>query len=94
MDVLDRPELAAFYLAIAASAARHPGVFPTGLAEAVHAALTLSRALPAPTNPHVLDAADFAGRACPLCCTSYGAPVAASPVTCRLSSPVCTPTVS
>ncbi|MFJ9721009.1 hypothetical protein ACIRPQ_34615 [Streptomyces sp. NPDC101213] len=61
LAVLARPELAAFYLA-AVNAARHPGAFPTGVAKAALAALTLSRALPAPVS-QVPDAAEFAGRA-------------------------------
>ncbi len=63
LAALARPELGAFYLAAAATAARHRDAFPTGPAEAVLAALTLSRALPAPASPHVPDAAEFAGRA-------------------------------
>lgn len=60
LAALARPELGAFYLA---AAARHRGAFPACPAEAVLAALTLSRALPAPANPHLPDAAEFAGRA-------------------------------
>ncbi|MGW2101554.1 hypothetical protein ACWCPX_28420 [Streptomyces olivaceoviridis] len=56
------PELCAFHLA-AAAAARRPEVFPAGPAEAVLAALALSRALPAPSDPHVPDAGEYAGRA-------------------------------
>lgn len=63
LAALALPELCAFYLAATATAARHPDAFPTGPAEAVLAALTLSRALPAPASPHVPDAAEFAGRA-------------------------------
>ncbi|MFH9862862.1 hypothetical protein [Streptomyces sp. NPDC017202] len=63
LAALARPKLAAFYLAATANAARRPGAFPAGVAEAVLAALTLSRALPAPASPYVLDAAEFAGRA-------------------------------
>jgi hypothetical protein len=63
LAVLARPELGAFYLAASATAARAPDAFPTGPAEAVLAALTLSRALPAPASPYVPDAAEFAGRA-------------------------------
>ncbi|MCX4783882.1 hypothetical protein [Streptomyces sp. NBC_01264] len=63
LAALARPELGAFYLAATARAARHPDAFPTGPAEAVLAALKLSRALPAPASPHVPDAAEFAGRA-------------------------------
>ncbi|MGW7196212.1 hypothetical protein [Streptomyces chryseus] len=51
LDVLARPELGAFYLAAAASAARHPGAFPTGLDEAVLAALALSAPCPLPPVP-------------------------------------------
>lgn len=57
------PQLGAFYLAAAAVAARCPKTFPAGHAEAVLAALTLSRALPAPADPHVPEAAECAGRA-------------------------------
>ncbi|MFC8949506.1 hypothetical protein [Streptomyces rochei] len=63
LATLARPELGAFYLAASATVARCPDVFPAGPAEAVLAALTLSRALPAPASPHVPDAAVFAGRA-------------------------------
>ncbi|MFC8259710.1 hypothetical protein ACFUNF_19245 [Streptomyces sp. NPDC057291] len=63
LAALARPELGAFYLAAAATAARHPDAFPTGPAEAVLAAFTLSRALPAPASQHLPDAAEFAGRA-------------------------------
>ncbi|MFB8401143.1 hypothetical protein [Streptomyces sp. NPDC055912] len=63
LAALARPELGAFYLAATATAVRHPDAFPTGPAGAVLAALTLSRALPAPASSHVPDAADFAGRA-------------------------------
>ncbi|WP_311315075.1 hypothetical protein [Streptomyces naphthomycinicus] len=62
LAALGRPELGAFYLA-AAAVVRRPDAFPAGPAEAVHAALTLSRALPAPAGPHVPDAAEYAGRA-------------------------------
>ncbi|MGW4595417.1 hypothetical protein ACWEOA_08810 [Streptomyces sp. NPDC004457] len=44
------PEFGAFHLADAA-AARRPEDFPAGPAEAVLAALALSRALPAPADP-------------------------------------------
>ncbi|MEV5383010.1 hypothetical protein [Streptomyces sp. NPDC052721] len=57
------PELGAFYLAAVAAAARRPEDFPAGPAEAVLAALALSRALPAPADPHVPDAGEYAGRA-------------------------------
>ncbi|MET8771671.1 hypothetical protein [Streptomyces sp. NPDC004658] len=57
------PELGAFYLAAAAAAARRPEAFPAGPAQAVLAALALSRALPAPASPHVPDAGEYAGRA-------------------------------
>ncbi|WP_240679442.1 hypothetical protein [Streptomyces sp. B29(2018)] len=63
LTALVLPELGAFYLAAAAAAARRPGAFPAGPAEAVLAALTLSRTLPAPANPHVPDAGEYAGRA-------------------------------
>lgn len=63
LTALVLPELGAFYLAAAASAARRPGAFPAGPAEAVLAALTLSRTLPAPADPHILDAGEYAGRA-------------------------------
>ncbi|MGW4954788.1 hypothetical protein [Streptomyces parvulus] len=56
-------ELGAFYLA-AAAAARRPGAFLADPAEAVLAALTLSRTLPALDDPHVPDAGEYAGRAC------------------------------
>ncbi|MER6679858.1 hypothetical protein [Streptomyces olivaceoviridis] len=93
LDVLARPELAAFYLA-AASAAPHSDAFPAGPAEAVHPALTLSRALPAPANPmSPTRPSSPAGRG-PLCCTLYDAPLAASAVTCRPSSTTCTPSPS
>ncbi|WP_225827099.1 hypothetical protein [Streptomyces naphthomycinicus] len=62
LAALARPELGAFYLA-AAAVVRRPDAFPAGPAEAVHAALILSRALPAPAGPHVPDAAEYAGRA-------------------------------
>ncbi|MEU0051319.1 hypothetical protein [Streptomyces sp. NPDC006309] len=60
-----RPELGAFYVLPRRRGDRRapPGVFPAGLAEAVLAALALSRALPAPDSPHVPDAAEFVGRA-------------------------------
>lgn len=57
------PELGAFYLAAAATVARRPEAFPAGPADAVLAALALSRALPAPADPHVPDAGEYAGRA-------------------------------
>ncbi|MFF8994501.1 hypothetical protein ACF09H_32175 [Streptomyces sp. NPDC014983] len=57
------PELGAFYLAAAAAAVRRPEAFPAGPAEPVLAALALSRALPAPADPHVPDAGEYAGRA-------------------------------
>ncbi len=41
---------------------RHPGAFPARPRPSTPA-LTLSHALPAPVNPHVRDAAEFAGRA-------------------------------
>ncbi|MFJ2218177.1 hypothetical protein ACIQVO_38250 [Streptomyces sp. NPDC101062] len=63
LAALARPELGAFYLAAAAAAVRRPGAFPAGPAGPVLAALDLSRALPAPADPHVPDAADCAGRA-------------------------------
>ncbi|GHG13532.1 hypothetical protein GCM10017667_54320 [Streptomyces filamentosus] len=59
----DGAELGAFYLAAAAAAARRPGAFPAGPAQAVLAALTLSRTLPAPADPHIPDAGEYAGRA-------------------------------
>ncbi|WP_329167780.1 hypothetical protein OG939_36110 [Streptomyces sp. NBC_01685] len=40
-----------------------PAPSPTGLAEPVHAALTLTGALPPPADPHVPDAAEYASRA-------------------------------
>ncbi|WP_247701350.1 hypothetical protein [Streptomyces sp. RM72] len=63
LTALVLPELGAFYLAAAAAAARRPGAFPAGPAEAVLAALTLSRTLPAPADPHIPDAGEYAGRA-------------------------------
>lgn len=63
LAALARPELGAFYLAASATVARRPDAFPAGPAQAVLAALALSRALPAPASPHVPDAAEFAGRA-------------------------------
>ncbi|MEV7157266.1 hypothetical protein AB0N77_22005 [Streptomyces misionensis] len=60
LAALDRPELGAFYLA---AAAHHPEAFSAGTAEPVLAALELSRALPAPADPHVPDAGEYAGRA-------------------------------
>ncbi|MFE0775388.1 hypothetical protein [Streptomyces sp. NPDC058861] len=63
LAALARPELAASYLAATAAAVRHPGAFPTGVAQTVRAALTLSRTLPAPADLHVPDAAELAGRA-------------------------------
>ncbi|MEU4077729.1 hypothetical protein [Streptomyces venezuelae] len=63
LTALVLPELGAFYLAAAAAAARRPGAFPAGPADAVLAALTLSRTLPAPADPHVPDAGEYAGRA-------------------------------
>ncbi|SBV01862.1 hypothetical protein YUMDRAFT_06565, partial [Streptomyces sp. OspMP-M45] len=62
LDALARPDLGAFYLA---AAARHPDAFPTGPAESIHAALTLTLtgALPPPADPHVPDAAEHAIRA-------------------------------
>ncbi|MEO3978966.1 hypothetical protein [Streptomyces sp. CAU 1734] len=63
LAALARPELGAYYLAAAAAVVHHPGAFPAGPAGAVLAALDLSRALPAPADPHVPDAADCAGRA-------------------------------
>ncbi|MFF9458629.1 hypothetical protein [Streptomyces flaveolus] len=63
LAALARPELGAFYLAASATVARRPDAFPAGPAEAVLAALALSRALPAFASPHIPDAAEFAGRA-------------------------------
>ncbi|MHC3534181.1 hypothetical protein ACLQ2M_40250 [Streptomyces sp. DT7] len=63
LTALVLPEFGAFYLAAAAAAARRPGAFPAGPAEAVLAALTLSRTLPAPADPHIPDAGEYAGRA-------------------------------
>ncbi|MEU5137020.1 hypothetical protein [Streptomyces californicus] len=63
LTALVLPELGAFYLAAAAAAARRPGAFPAGPADAVLAALTLSRTLPAPADPHIPDAGEYAGRA-------------------------------
>ncbi|MFE1190200.1 hypothetical protein [[Kitasatospora] papulosa] len=63
LTALVLPELGAFYLAAAAAAARRPGAFSAGPAEAVLAALTLSRTLPAPADPHIPDAGEYAGRA-------------------------------
>ncbi|MFD7859038.1 hypothetical protein ACFV6B_32855 [Streptomyces microflavus] len=60
LGALALPELGAFYLA---AAAHHPDAFPNGLAEPVHAALTLTSALPPPADPHAPDAAEYAGRA-------------------------------
>ncbi|MFF9786364.1 hypothetical protein [Streptomyces nigrescens] len=48
LAALEGLELGAFYLAAAATAARRPGVFPAGLAQAATAALNLRRALPGP----------------------------------------------
>ncbi|MET9615385.1 hypothetical protein [Kitasatospora indigofera] len=48
LAALARPELGAFYLAAAATAARRRGAFPAGPVPAALAALTLRRALPAP----------------------------------------------
>ncbi|MFE9620412.1 hypothetical protein [Streptomyces sp. NPDC006384] len=63
LNALKGPELGAFYLAAAAVGARRPETFPAGPAQAVLAAFDLSCALPAPADPHVPDAAEFAGRA-------------------------------
>ncbi|WP_443977607.1 hypothetical protein [Streptomyces anulatus] len=63
LTALVLPELGAFYLAAAASAVRRPGAFPAGPAEAVLAALSLSGTLPAPADPHIPDAGEYAGRA-------------------------------
>jgi hypothetical protein len=63
LDALVLPELGAFYLAAAAAVVRRPEAFPAGPAEPVLAALALSRALPAPADPHVPDAGEYAGRA-------------------------------
>ncbi|WP_282108082.1 hypothetical protein [Streptomyces sp. RK31] len=63
LTALVLPELGAFYLAAAAAAARRPEAFPAGPAEALLAALTLSRTLPVPADPHVPDAGEYAGRA-------------------------------
>ncbi|MFJ6438711.1 hypothetical protein [Streptomyces sp. NPDC091416] len=63
LTALVLPELGAFYLAAAAAAARRPGAFSAGPAEAVLAALTLSRTLPAPADPHIPDAGEYAGQA-------------------------------
>ncbi|MFI5924034.1 hypothetical protein ACIA8M_36630 [Streptomyces anulatus] len=60
LDALVRPELGAFYLA---AAAHYPNAFPAGLAGPVHAALTLTGALPPPADPHIPDAAEHAIRA-------------------------------
>ncbi|MFF7946623.1 hypothetical protein [Streptomyces griseorubiginosus] len=49
LAALQLPELGAFYLAAAAGVARRRGAFPAGPAPAALAALTLRRALPAPT---------------------------------------------
>lgn len=49
LAILDRPDLGAFYLAAAATAAARPGAFPDGPGAAALAALTLRRALPAPS---------------------------------------------
>ncbi|WP_329020286.1 hypothetical protein [Streptomyces sp. NBC_01601] len=51
LAALARPELGAFYLAAAATAARRPGAFPGGPVPAALAALTLRRALPAGQGP-------------------------------------------
>ncbi|MDT9681015.1 hypothetical protein RND61_02785 [Streptomyces sp. TRM76323] len=81
LDALVCPELGVFYLA---AAARHPGAFPTGPAEAVHAALTLSRACPLPpTRESPTRRSSPAGRG-PVCWTPCGAPTATSAVTCWL----------
>ncbi|MFJ4932128.1 hypothetical protein [Streptomyces sp. NPDC088736] len=63
LAALAHPELGAFYLAAATTAVRRPEAFPAGPAEPVLAALALSRALPVPADPHVPDAAEYAGRA-------------------------------
>nr|WP_258404872.1 hypothetical protein [Streptomyces sp. F12] len=63
LDALVLPELGAFCLAAAAAAARRPEAFPAGPAQAVLAALALSRTLPAPADPHIPDAGEYAGRA-------------------------------
>ncbi|MFC8704904.1 hypothetical protein ACFUIV_22335 [Streptomyces anulatus] len=63
LTALVLPELGAFYLAAAAATVRRPGAFPAGPADAVLAALTLSRTLPAPADPHIPDAGEYAGRA-------------------------------
>ncbi|MFI1530673.1 hypothetical protein [Streptomyces griseus] len=63
LTALVLPELGAFYLAAAAAAVRRPGAFRAGPAEAVLAALTLSRTLPAPADPHIPDAGEYASRA-------------------------------
>ncbi|MFB6904872.1 hypothetical protein ACFCWB_11465 [Streptomyces bacillaris] len=60
LGALALPELGAFYLA---AATHHPDAFPNGLAEPVHAALTLTSALPPPADPHAPDAAECVGRA-------------------------------
>ncbi|WP_405429650.1 hypothetical protein [Streptomyces anulatus] len=60
LGALALPELGAYYLA---AAAHHPDAFPNGLAEPLHAALILTGALPPPADPHVPDAAEYAGRA-------------------------------
>ncbi|WP_318205748.1 hypothetical protein [Streptomyces sp. SCL15-4] len=59
LAALYRPEPGAYYLA----AAHHPEVFPVSPVEAVLAVVALSRALTAPADPHVPDAAQCAGRA-------------------------------
>ncbi|MFD8396369.1 hypothetical protein ACFV2N_46160 [Streptomyces sp. NPDC059680] len=64
LAALARPELGAFYLAAAATAARRPGAFPAGPVPAALAALTLRRALPAPaTGGQPSPAVEFADQA-------------------------------
>ncbi|MFE3632333.1 hypothetical protein [Streptomyces goshikiensis] len=57
LAALGRPDLGAFYLAAAATAADTPGAFPVGPAAAALAALTLRRALPADAASHQSSAA-------------------------------------
>ncbi|WP_225812179.1 hypothetical protein [Streptomyces spinosus] len=61
------PEFGAFHLAAAAAAARRSEDFPAGPAEAVLAALALSRALPAPADPTSLTRASTPAGRGPAC---------------------------
>ncbi|MFB8401133.1 hypothetical protein [Streptomyces sp. NPDC055912] len=63
LAALARPDLGAFYLAAAATAAGTPGAFPAGPAAAALAALTLRRALPAAAGHQPSTAVLFADQA-------------------------------